>query len=345
VDSWASLAGDAKRQLEEKLTEAHMFYPAWKSVNDIVQQYQEGRDEDVQFLFAGGAYKSLKSAHLKIGKMSSTEGADELRNNFNEYHEKYEEKRLNWQVIPAESVAENIFHALIGNQVDTDFKVVDFGCGKDALFEFKLAQLVECRNVSGKVTVAAVDVAPCEEDIAETLKKDGGASSTGFVCESIVGDYSQLPGIMGEHRLQSFDAGVFCLSLMTKDALSVGLLAAARLVKPRGQIYVVLDIFKFGSRRWLKKEEQNKAVCAWCENLKSKTGFVVTDQKIVDGMVYLQMNNIGDDAIPALQATLQGLTIAELVKQRSSEGQEDGESGSETVEPSPKRQKTSSPDH
>ena len=61
---------------------------------------------------------------------------------------------------------------------------------------------------------------------------------------------------------------------MAKDSLARGLLAAARAIKPAGNIYVVLDTWKFGRDfHYAKTEEKKKLLKTWNQTFLEQTGF------------------------------------------------------------------------
>ena len=232
--------------------------------------------------FATLVFKTLKSAHQLLGGKETDEMVAALKDNFVEYHALYEEKRLKWKEVPAEVVAEVIYKDLIDKsgpvrpqqpspphslrshsssgvaqfKPEISYRIVDFGCGIDGLFEHKLADLVAQRDGKGCVHTLAVDVGDVglgEQSWPKVLTKAGEKPRNGidddhttFQCESIAGDYTK--DIMYNTKLNSgyFDAGVFCLAIMAADGLSRALLVASKIVKPEGPIFIVLDTWKFG---------------------------------------------------------------------------------------------------
>lgn len=255
-------------------------------------------------------YKTFKAANRKIGKLTTVAAAAELSNNFDEYHDKYEERRKTWDPLPAESVAEIIFNSNLsstGIRHTKSFTVADFGCGRDGLFENRLADLVADRTVNGKVTVYAVDVKPMMD--ADALTKRGGQGAhdgmevafTEFACKPVVCDYSKA------HERQSgidesCDAAVFCLSLMGSDSLPVGLIVAAQVVKPGGDIFVVNNLWWFGIDVRRNKADKEQAAKSWCDNfmkacLNAKVAFKIKEWWIKKDMCYLQITNVGADEL------------------------------------------------
>ena len=90
-----------------------MFYPNEPRVQEIVDEYKNCVDEEEIHtnVFSEQVYKDLKTAHGILAKKSSAEFVKELgdRQKFDAYHEKYADKRLKWNPIPAERVAERLY--------------------------------------------------------------------------------------------------------------------------------------------------------------------------------------------------------------------------------------------
>ena len=217
-------------------------------------------------------FKNLKSAHEILGKKKTEDLIVALKDHFIEYHKLYEEKRADWKIIPAEQVAQDIFDGYIPKNGDVNFRIIDFGCGIDGLFEHKLADLVATRDAKGNVYTLAVDVGDVDAGPQSWPKvltergskpRDGGLTSlddahTTFKCESLVGDYSSFETYSAK-QMPLFDAGVLCLSIMAMDALPRALLVASKTIKPCGTIFVVLDLWKFGVHAYVSLTHVSKA--------------------------------------------------------------------------------------
>ena len=71
------------RVLPVAAMQAHMFYPDFKNVRDIVDEYEAERmDKSILFADSGNVYDSFKSAHLRLGKKTTAEGVKELKENY-----------------------------------------------------------------------------------------------------------------------------------------------------------------------------------------------------------------------------------------------------------------------
>jgi len=235
------------------------------------------------YSFAAPTFKNLKTAHQLLGKLKTDDFVANMKKNFVEYHALYEEKRIDWKVIPAEKVAEDIYNRYIGdNKNEVNVRLIDFGCGIDGLFEHKLSDLVQARDAKGWVYMAAVDVGDVDAgplSWPKTLTKMGEKpkdglddSHTTFQCEAIVGDYSSLETYPGyqDGKGPRFDAGVFCLSIMAEDALPRALHIASKTIKPQGSIFVVFDMWKFGVHAYVRSilfqshtEPKHNAICSF----------------------------------------------------------------------------------
>lgn len=112
-------------------------------------------------------------------------------------------------------------------------KIIDFGCGQAGLFEVRMAQLL---NSSGHrrprkiyVEVLALDVVQLE--CADNIGYED--ENVRFNCITQSGDYTTVEvGTLYDH-------GVFCMSMLSRDALEVGLKKAIKVIRPGGIIYIV----------------------------------------------------------------------------------------------------------
>ena len=229
-------------------------------------------------------------------------------------------------------MAEDIYKNLIDNKGEINLRIADFGCGPDGLFENRLAALVENREASGEVQVLALDVV--ELACAKKLTEDGAAPKDGieatahtkFICKTHAGDYGDA--FLGVEP--AFDAGVFCLSFMAADALEKGLLAASRVIKPKGTIYVVVDPWKLNINYAWKKDKIEEELQAWCASFHEKTGFLIS-KKCIKGspkFVYLELVNVGLEERADLEERLEGVTMKALREAAEAPSQE----------PTPKKQ-------
>jgi len=250
----------------------------------------------------------------------------EIRKNYAEYHEKYKEKRegdggANWKPVPAEHLAELIYHKYIDVKVKVTFRIIDFGCGPDGLFESKLAELLQSRNGPGDVFALAVDVFGLP--IAERLTKDGacpmdaqGESVTSFTCETLDCDYTTLASNpqLSKTDHTKFDAGVFCLALMASDALSKGLLVAAATVKPGGDIWIVIDIYKVGIGPCDAHSVRETKLSEWQTHFENETGFQVLKAFLYGSpkFVYVHLRNVDLAESGDLAVTLKDVTFKTL---------------------------------
>lgn len=296
---------------------AYMFYP--KEIETLVDSYKAGEDESTACMFAEVEFKSLKHAHIKLGKVSTKEGIDKLREHFQEYHDLYADKRANWTFIPADDLADQIYDTYIGdkNPID-DFKIVDFGCGIDGLFEERLAKRVHQRDGPGKVTTLALDVVALAS--AKDLEQMGADvvdnMHTEFVCDTIAGDYNTvlLDSADSSKYYAQFDVGIFCLSFLFEDALGLALLTATRVIKPMREIYIVVSLwglninFKYTTRP--KIEEQLKT---WAEQFQEKTGFKVKKIENKTGYAFIEVQNLALDSVSSdLESKLSGIKLKDL---------------------------------
>jgi len=279
-------------------------------------------------------YRTLKAAHIIMGRMSTTQLVEELRSNFGEYHQKYIEKREglsfdkngnpkdSWKDIPANTLAKDIYDAYISDTGDCNFKIIDFGCGLDGLFETELAGFVKEREAFGIVSVVALDVVKFRDAKALTdagSKPEDGIDGvfTKFVCTTFACDYTDPTSnedFKESFGATKFDAGVFCLALMADDALEKGLSIASVTVKPSGAIYFVFDLWKLDINPAAGKEIKKKKMEAWSVAFESLTGFRVVKHEFKGSptMAYIQLTNIGLDESEGLKEKLQGITLKSL---------------------------------
>jgi len=320
--------------------QSYLYYPkagAEKRVNDVVDEYTTCQDEeemDVYLFDDGDFHKSLKAANGTLAKKKCTEFVEELsdRKKFDEYHSMYAVQREEWDPIPAEQVAEELYTCEIEKATFTNFRIIDFGCGPGALFEDKMARLVHERQGNGTVSVLSLDVHELGAATLNDLNKitnvpqeSMGADHTVFRCKSVAGDYTDLNlndskyfldgndcgadgGEEGERGGKGgggggalFDAGVFCLALMASDSLHLGLDAAAKAIKPGGMIYIVLSPWKVGLNDKQSSRKLNDYFngnnCNWKCDFQAKTGFEVVSAKFFkkscsSTFLYLQIKNM-----------------------------------------------------
>ena len=244
---------------------------------------------------------------------------------YKDYHSLYEERRKNWNPIPAERLADDMYKNLLGPKCAVEhFRVVDFGHGADGLFEARLANKVAEREASGDVTVWALDLLKLDTagELTNTVPAGGiDSDHTNFHCHTDDCDFTDMTTVMALHneRFKSvlFDAGVFCLSIsMFSDQLELGLLAAARIIKPSAPIFIVLDVWKLGIRPVFDASHREEITELWGVAFKKATGFTVTSTGIkgsgASKMVYLQLSNVDFDALDTLPEKLKGLTLKSL---------------------------------
>jgi len=316
--------------------QSHLFYPdetnprtQEREADAVFQEYMACKDESTDSLFATLVFKTLKSAHQLLGGKETDEMVAALKDNFVEYHALYEEKRLKWKEVPAEVVAEVIYKDLIDKsgpfKPEISYRIVDFGCGIDGLFEHKLADLVAQRDGKGCVHTLAVDVGDVglgEQSWPKVLTKAGEKPRNGidddhttFQCESIAGDYTK--DIMYNTKLNSgyFDAGVFCLAIMAADGLSRALLVASKIVKPEGPIFIVLDTWKFGFHGYATKlNDMNTKLEEWKAEFTKQTSFSVQSHTIRGNprFVYLTILNVNHSQVDGLEEKLQQISLKDL---------------------------------
>ena len=86
------------------------------------------------------------------------------------------------------------------------------------------------------------------------------------------------------------------LSLMLKDSIPEGLIAAVNVVKLGGPIYIVLDITKFGLHIRLNRKVKEEALARWKKKfIEACGGSLKIAEKLTektDGMVYIELKNV-----------------------------------------------------
>ena len=138
-------------------------------------------------------------------------------------------------------------------------------------------------------------------------------------------DCDEGAGSRGADHGVLFDAGVFCLAFMAKDALYLGLVAAANAIKPGGTIYIVVDPWKVGlnPKQSLKGLNSYFSTCGWKDRFFDKTGFEVEDARFEGGgtkFLYLRVKNVGDVALKTLPHKLGEITLHELADEAQNRG-------------------------
>lgn len=275
-------------------------------------EYEAGADESEDHLFTE-VFIDLKQANTKVAKLKTAEAVKILKDNYADYHALYAEKRKEWELIPAEELADAIFEQMIGKDGPfTNFRVIDFGHGIDGLFEEQLAKRVTERINRGTVTAVAVDV----KELASAAKLCTKPSTgTAFTCETFAHDYTEILAkveFTTKHDLHSFDAAVFCLSIMAEDALGKSLLLCSKLVKAKGAIMVIIPVQKLlGIMPGNKQTETYTR--HWEHHFKALSGgFGVSKFDVINNQqVYLRLENVGFDAT-GLEEKLKNLSIKML---------------------------------
>ena len=295
--------------------EAHLFYPKIGDHEQIVENYMNGLDEDTSSIvspFYRTGKNPLTTAHMHYLKLEKEKGVkaaiEEMIDTASKYHDAYRERRQRWNNIPAEILAANIFQKLIAtpsaqatrNDPYT-FKLIDFGCGEDLLFEKKLWDLISDHNGTGHIDILAVDV---EKYVDRDLGIGAGIEEQGqltFSQEGLACNYYDLE--KEEHFVrwrggQEIDAAIFCLSLMLKESVPEGLIAATNVVKLGGPIYIVLDVFKFGLHAMLNGRVKETALSIWKDKFSKECGGLLRVGYITektDGMVFIELRNVSSD--------------------------------------------------
>ena len=298
--------------------EAHLFYPKIDNHDDIVQDYLNGADESaasiVSPFYRTGQDNQLTIAHRLYLKKEREEGIEavieEMKITATHYHNVYRERRQKWTEIPAETLAEKIFRERIATQsadattaVPFTFKLIDFGCGEDLLFEKKLCEMASTHDGTGHIAVLAVDVKEYFDDSMHSGDGIGTQGQLTFSHKGLACNYYELEkqeSFTNWCQEQKADAAVFCLSLMLKDSVPDGLIAAMNVVKPGGPIYIVLDATKFGLYVKLNRQVKEKALAMWkdmfidaCGGLLQVVG-KLTEK--TDGMVYVELKNVSTES-------------------------------------------------
>jgi len=201
---------------------SYLYYPKAgpeKRVSDVVDEYTLCQDEDNMDAYLFGDpdfYKSLKAANIILFKKKCKEFVEELsdRKKFDEYHSKYAVQRTEWEPIPAEQVAEELYINEIEKAKFKDFRIIDFGCGPEALFEERMARLVHERQGNGTVSVLSLDVHDLGAATLNDLNKitnmpqeSMGADHTVFKCKSVAGDYTDFNLNDSKFFLDGHDGG------------------------------------------------------------------------------------------------------------------------------------------
>jgi hypothetical protein len=215
---------------------------------------------------------------------------------------------------------------MIGKCSFTNFRVIDFGHGIDGLFEEQLAKRVTERINRGTVTAVAVDVKELASAAKLCTKPPTG---TAFTCETFAHDYTEILAkveFTTKHDLHSFDAAVFCLSIMAEDALGKSLLLCSKLVKAKGAIMVIIPVQKLLGIMPGNKQTETYTQ-HWEHHFKALSGgFGVSKFEVINNQqVYLRLENVGFDAT-GLEEKLKNLSIKMLkqLTQKSVKKQEQG---------------------
>jgi len=270
-DKWLAKPPDDWKVTMPQAMYAYCFYPVSAKgggaddVQEIVDKYRglvhidplgvrsgavcpcEDESEESLFAETGVEWKTFHGANSELAQMGSHAGITMLKARFDEYHTKYAETCDKWsksQTVPAVIVAQKIFNDHINLDLNKQkaWSIIDFGCGRDGLFECKLAELVSTSNrqSGGKVTTLALDTVPlaCATSLLDASFE---CETSGSACAnylSVVDHYST--------RVHTFDFAVFCLSFTFDDCFG-GLSLAAKMLKlgHDGRIYIVLEMSKF----------------------------------------------------------------------------------------------------
>ena len=293
--------------------EAHLFYPKIGDHQKIVEDYMKGVDEDENSIVSPFGKNPLSSAHKRYLRVEREKGTDEaikdMKQMASHYHVAYRERRENWKSIPAENLASKIFKELIATpsalatrDVHFTFKLIDFGCGEDLLFEKKLWDLVSDHNGSGHIDILGVDV---EEYVENELGIGAGIEERGQLTFSHIGLACNYYELEDQERFKRWhgdvdiDAAIFCLSLMLRESVPEGLIAAINVVKFGGPIYIVLDVTKFGLNFMLNRRIKEKALSTWKDKFIKACGRLLTVRYLTefdhDGMVYMELKNVSSD--------------------------------------------------
>jgi len=318
-----------------QLLNSFVYFHADEEASAVVNAYVDFQDEDPQrileTLFAPKAFKSLKMAHRKLGKLTSANFFNEMKSAsmFDDYHQLYEQRRScdspdddnGWDPIPAEYIVDLLFpslsHPASGEDWD-HFQIVDFGCGRDHLFESCLLEKLKEPNVlrgGGKVTVAALDVQMIgERSLAGLNNEMTGSEKLVFEVKSTACDYADTDTWFRPEN-GKFDAAIFCLSFMASDSWEVGLIAAARVLKPSGRIYVSIDHYKVGFTHRMGADTLDKQLkeSSWVRTFVEKSGFEV-ERVFVHGkptFVYLTLKK-KDQTEDEIREKLSGFKLKDV---------------------------------
>ena len=141
------------------------------------------------------------------------------------------------------------------------------------------------------------------------------STGTAFHCETFAHDYTEILGkteFTTKYDLNSFDAAVFCLSIMAEDALGKSLLLCSKLVKAKGAIMVIIPVQKLLGI--MPGETQTQTYLRhWEHHFKALSGgFGVSKFEVQNKIqVYLRVENVGFDAT-GLEGKLKNLSIKTL---------------------------------
>jgi ubiquinone/menaquinone biosynthesis C-methylase UbiE len=249
----------------ETASRAYLVYP--EQLSRVVDQYRDGKDEDISMLFERP--QSSIQIHQRLRKMNHRQAFESMREVFDKYHDEYASIRENWDVFPAEAIADHLFKRFLDSKsTKRTFRIIDFGCGRDILFEKALSCLCHGSEAPGRrVVVEAVDV------VESNPECDGLSTGHTFACEYKCSDLAEYE--LDPHSDQ-FDAAVFCFSLMGQNSFEKALEVASKVLKPGvGLIYIVLDYFQFVNdyKVHFKPKELNDRLKAWGEVFQQKANF------------------------------------------------------------------------
>jgi len=81
-------------------------HPAYvDNIVEVVEGYDAGADESEDHLFTE-VFIDLKQANTKVAKLKTAEAVKILKDNYADYHALYAEKRKEWELMPAEKLAD-----------------------------------------------------------------------------------------------------------------------------------------------------------------------------------------------------------------------------------------------
>ena len=329
-----------QRSKSTRIWYAHLFYPKlediWKGsgLKEMVDAYLKGEDEkevnivtSIKILGLKLKKEPLATLHKHYRKYEQDYGAAEaiqlMTETADEYHEHYRERRERWKKTPAEGLAEKITSTEISKylqvprtqvpssnsanrdtRLDTgptpSFKIIDFGCGKDLLFERKLYDQVIDLQGNLHVDVLAVDL----KEYSDSELRGGanfGPGQVTFECTPTGCNFIHL------RKEQSYLAwygktkrlakcAVFCLSLMLEQSFPAALSEAVKLVTAKGSIHIVMDITKIGLSSVKKSKDVKRQVLdAWRDNFTKKcNGLLKVQASEEDGFCYIKIINATD---------------------------------------------------